>query len=73
MRISKILNGHAPEFFEGPMAQVSEKVKVNMLLLWCGPNGEGIYDGFNLDEQHQYDLELIWSLFDHHCEPICNL
>ena len=54
------------------MAHVSDKVKVNMLLLWCGPDGEDIYDGFNLDEQHEYDLELVWSLFDHHCEPICN-
>ena len=50
--------------FEGPMAHVSEKVKVNMLLLWCGPDSEDIYDGFKLDVQHQYDLDLIWTLFD---------
>ena len=54
------------------MAHVSGKVKVNMLLLRCGPHREDIYDGFNLDIQQQYDLELIWSLFDCHCEPICN-
>ena len=58
--------------FDGPMAHVSEKVKVNMLLLWCGPDGEDIYEGFNLPVHQQYDLELIWSLFDRHCEPICN-
>ena len=58
--------------FDGPMAHVSDKVKVNMLLLWCGPDGEDIYEGFNLDVHQQYDLELIWSLFDKHCEPICN-
>ena len=58
--------------FDGPMAHVSEKGKVNMLLLWCGPDGEDIYEGFNLDVHQQYDLELIWSLFDKHCEPICN-
>ena len=58
--------------FEGPMAHVSEKVKVNMLLLWCGPDGEDIYEGFNLPVYQEYDLELIWSLFDRHCEPICN-
>ena len=33
---------------------------------------EDIFDGFELDEEHEYDLELIWSLFDKHCEPICN-
>ena len=54
------------------MAHISDKVKVNMLLLWYGPDGEDIYNGFNLDEQHEYGLELVWSLFDHHCEPICN-
>ena len=54
------------------MAHVSEKVKVNMLLLWCGPDGEDIYEGFNLDVHHQYNLDLIWAFFYHHCEPICN-
>ena len=58
--------------FDGPMAHVSDKVKVNMLLLWCSPDGEDIYEGFNLPVHQQYDLDLIWSLFDKHCEPICN-
>ena len=58
--------------FEGPMAHVSKNVKVNVLLLWCGPDGEDIYEGFNLPNTQQYDLELIWTLFDRHCEPICN-
>ena len=58
--------------FDGPMAHVSDRVKVNMLLLWCGPDGEDIYEGFNLDVHQLYDLELIWSLFDKHCKPICN-
>ena len=34
--------------FEGSIDHVSEKVKVNMLLLWCGPDGEGIFYGFEL-------------------------
>ena len=59
--------------FDGPMAHVTDKVKVNMLLLWCRPDGEDIYEGFNLPVHQQYDLELIWSLFDRHCELICNL
>ena len=54
------------------MAHVSDKVKVNMLLLWCGPDSEDIYEGFNLDVHQLYDLKLIWSLFDKHCELICN-
>ena len=58
--------------FDEPMAHVTDKVKVNMLLLWCGPDAEDIYEGFNLPVHQQYDLELIWSLFDRHCELICN-
>ena len=52
--------------FEGPMAHVSDKVKVNMLLLWCGPDGKDIYEGFNLSIHQQYDLGLILYLFDKH-------
>ena len=48
--------------FNGPMAHVSEKVKVNMLLLWCGPDGEDIYEGFNLEEHQQYDLDPVEHL-----------
>lgn len=51
------------------MAHVSDKVKVNMLL-WYIPDGEDIYERFSLDEHHQYDLDLVWALFNHHCEPI---
>ena len=72
MRISKCLAWSCTRAFEGPMAHVSEKVKVNMLLHWYGLDGKDIYDGFKLDVQYQYDLDLIWALFDRHCEPICN-
>ena len=60
MKILKSFRDPVQECSEGPMAHVSDKVKVNMLLLWCGPDGEDIYEGFNLDEQHEYDLELVW-------------
>ena len=49
--------------FDGPMAHVTDKIKVNMLLL-CGPDREDIYEGFNLPVHQQYNLELIWSLID---------
>ena len=71
MRTLRNLNAPV-QVFDGPMAHVSEKVKLNMLLFWCGPDGEDIYKGFNLDEHQQYDLDLIWALFDCHCELICN-
>ena len=40
--------------------------------MWCRPDGEDIYEGFNLQVHQQYELELIWSLFDRHCELISN-
>ena len=48
--------------FEGPMAHISSKVKVNMLLLWCRLDGEDIYEGFNLKGDEEYNLDLIWTL-----------
>ena len=47
--------------FEGPMAHATDKVKVNMLLLWCGPDREDIYESFNLHVHQQCNLELIGS------------
>ena len=46
--------------FDGPMVHVSEKV--NMLLLWCGPDMEDIYERFNLPAHQQYHLELVWVI-----------
>ena len=35
--------------FDGPMAHItSGKVKTNMFLIWAGPDGQDIYDNFNL-------------------------
>ena len=35
--------------FDGPMCHISSgKVKTSMLLIWAGPDGEDIYDNFNL-------------------------
>ena len=55
------------------MAHVTnEKVKTNMFLIWCGPNGEDIYDNFELEEYEMYDIYLIMEQFELYCEPICN-
>ena len=55
------------------MAHVtSGKVKTNMFLIWCGPDGEGIYDKFELGENEMYDTDHIIEQFELYCEPICN-
>ena len=66
MKTLRNLNAHVQGSIGGPMVHISEKVKVSMLLLLCGPDREDIYEGFNLDERQQYDLDLIWALFDRH-------
>ena len=46
--------------FDGPMAHVtSGKVKTNMFLIWCGPDGEDIYDNFQLTEDEMYDINYV--------------
>ena len=59
--------------FDGPMAHVtSGKVKSNMFLIWCGPDGGDIYDNFELEEDEMYDIDHIMEQFELYCEPICH-
>ena len=59
--------------FDGPMAHVTRsKVKTNMFLIWCGPDGEDIYDHFQLDDNEMYDIDYVMEQFELYCEPICN-
>ena len=47
------------------MAHVtSGKVKTNMFLIWCGLDGEDIYDKFELEEDEMYDIDHIMKQFD---------
>ena len=55
------------------MAHVtSGKVKTNMLLIWCGPEGEDIFDNSELEEDEMYNIYHIMQQFEFYCEPICN-
>ena len=46
--------------FDGPMAHVTNsKVKTNMFLIWCGPDGEDICDNFELTEDEMYDIDYV--------------
>ena len=59
--------------FDGLMAHVtSGKVKTNMFLIWCGPDGEDIYDNFELTEDEMFDIDYGMEQFELYCEPICN-
>ena len=55
------------------MAHVtSGKVKTNMFLIWCGPDGEDIYDNFQLNDDEMYDIDYVMEQFELYSEPICN-
>ena len=55
------------------MAHVtSGKVKTNMFLIWCGPDGEDIYDNFQLNDHEMYDIDYVMEQSELNCEPICN-
>ena len=43
-----------------------------MFLIWSGPDGEDIYDNFELEEHEMYDIDHIMEQFELYCEPICN-
>ena len=54
------------------MAHVtSGKVKTNMFLIWCGPDGEDIYNNSELTEDKMYDIDYVMEQFELYCEPIC--
>ena len=36
-----------------------EKVKTSMLLIWAGPDGEDIYDNFNLPPHQANDVDYV--------------
>ena len=58
--------------FDGPMCHItSGKVKTSMLLIWAGPDGEDIYENFNLLPHQKYDVDYELRRFEEFCEPIC--
>ena len=59
--------------FDGPMCHItSGKVKTSMLLIWARPDGEDIYESFNLSPNQKNDLGYVIQHFEEFCEPICN-
>ena len=59
--------------FDGPMCHISSgKVKTSMLLIWAGPDGEDIYDNFNLPPHKANDVDYVLQCFEEFCKPICN-
>ena len=59
--------------FDGPMCHISSgKVKTSMLLIWAGPDGEDIYENFNLLPHQKHDVDYVLRRFKEFCEPICN-
>ena len=59
--------------FDGPMCHItSGKVKTSMLLIWAGPDGEDIYENFNLPPHLRHDVDHVFKQFEEFCEPLCN-
>ena len=50
----------------------SGKVKTSMLLIWAGPDGEDIYENFNLPIHQKHDVDFVLNKFKDICEPISN-
>ena len=57
------------QIFDGPMCHItSGKVKTSMLLIWAGPDGEDIYDSFNLPPHQANDVQHVLQQFEEFCE-----
>ena len=50
----------------------SGKVKMSILLIWAGQDGEDIYDNFNLLPHQANDVDFVLQHFEEFYEPICN-
>ena len=35
-----------------------------MFLIWCGPDGEDIYDNFQLNDDEMYDIDYVMEQFE---------
>ena len=61
------------QIFDGPMCHITlGKVKTSMLLIWARPDGEDIYENFNLPPHLRHDVDHVFKQFEEFCEPICN-
>ena len=46
--------------FDRPMAHISRgKVKTNVFLIWAGPNGQDLFDNFNLTAAQHHDIDSV--------------
>ena len=50
----------------------SGKVKTSMFFIWAGPDGEDIYESFNLLPHEDNDINLVIQRLEEFCKPICN-
>ena len=55
--------------FNGPLKDESEDVKVQYLLMWVGPDGADIRDGWQLSSADSVKLDIHWSKFDAYVKP----
>ena len=59
--------------FDRPMCHItSGKVKTSMLLFWARPDGEDIYESFNLLLHQANNVDYVLQKIKEFCEPICN-
>ena len=58
--------------FSGPLAEKSEEVKVQYLMLWVGEEGRDIREGWNLSAGDKKKLSVHWEKFESYTRPKSN-
>ena len=61
-----------PDFWWSHVPYNKRKGETSMLLIWSGPDGEDIYDNFNLPPHQANDVDYVLQRFEEFCKPICN-
>ena len=58
--------------FEGPLAEKSEEVKINYLLIWAGEEGQEIASTWKLTNEEKKKLQSYWTRFERYVKPKSN-
>ena len=55
--------------FKGPLKEEPRDVQVQYLMMWVGPEGADIRDGWQLSDADLENLQLHWTKFDSYVKP----
>ena len=65
----KKFKNHSELMFKGPFKKTEGEERVAYVLIWIGEKGRDIHQTWNLSEDEQKDVDVIYEKFDEYFEP----